>query len=507
MSQTESENSKCFKNPVIKHLIDLYQPIAALNYFNYLAGWDTETYMPMHGMHARGSASAQLAVEIQNKYLDPEFQKALANANKEKDLNDYERNTLRVLNHISDSYNKLPASFIKEYTELTAKTSTIWAEARRHENVAEFLPWLEKIFALTRKRAEYLGIKTEAYDVIFADYELGLDAKLLHKYMADMKAFLLTIDLNSKKLTKSDYFSNKPYNISKMAEVNLKVLKLLGYDPTRMRLDVSTHPFSLFLAPDDIRLTTKYPEFDFTGTLLPCIHEFGHGLFSSNVNRELAHSPLWPETSYALHESQSRFWENMIARSKGFVLAFLEDFKDAHIGISENGFNAKTVLEYLNHVKPSLVRVEADEISYHWHIIIRYEIERDILNGKLAVKDVESAWNSKYQEYLGITPSKPSLGVLQDIHWSFGSIGYFPTYSMGSTTSAMFREKLIADTGFDFNAKLTHDQIKVLNDWFKENVQQYAGTYSLEEIWDKVAGEKFSANPWIKYIKNKYQIA
>lgn len=495
-----------FTNKVVLELIDLYQPIAALNYFNYLSGWDTETYMPASGIYGRSKATSLLALEIQAKYLSKEFQDCLKTANKQKKLNDFEKSILKTVSYTSDCYTKLPVAFVKEFSEVVTKASTIWAEARKNESVAEFLPVLEQIFALTKQKAEYLGYETDPYEAIFAEYELGMSPQVLDDYMREIKDFLLTIDLNSVNFPKSDLFTDKSYNVSKMEETNYKVLMFLGFDPSRFRLDISTHPFSLFLTADDIRLTTRYPEFDFSSSFMPVIHEYGHGFFSSNVDRQLATTPLWPETSYALHESQSRFWENILGRSRGFLVNFMDEFQEVHLGISKFDFNIDDVWNYLNRVNPSLVRVDADEISYHWHIIIRYELEKDILNGKLAVKDIEKAWNNKYQEYLGITPPRPSLGVLQDIHWSFGSIGYFPTYSMGTATAAMIREKLLQDIDLDFNSRIDISKMHEMNVWFKENIHQYAGAYSLEDVWERLAGTKLSAKPWIKYIKEKYQI-
>lgn len=503
----KDEKKEYFSNSSIKEILKLYQPLAAFSYFENLCGWDTETYMPQRGIQARSKASSMLALEIQKKFKDQKFQVSLIKANTEKNLNDYEKSVLRFLNHLNNHYTKLPAKFVADYAELKAKASTIWAEARKDESVAIFLPILEEIFKYSKKKAEYLGYTKEPYEALFADYEIGMDYAQLANYMNEIKEFLLTIDLNNLNLPKSDIFIAKKYNTSLMQEVNLKILKYLGYDPTRFRLDVSTHPFSLFLSPDDIRLTTRYPEFDFTSSFMPVIHEFGHGFFASNVDSALSQSPLWPETSYSLHESQSRFWENIIGRSKGFLVNFIDEFQEVHLGIDEHKFTTDDVWQYLNRIKPSLIRVDADEISYHWHIIIRYELERDIMNSKLAVKDIEAAWNNKYQQYLGITPPRPSLGVLQDIHWSFGSVGYFPTYSMGSATAAMFKNELEKDISIDFEKRITSDKIYELNEWFRKKIQKFAGTYSLNEVWQRMGYQKVSAKPWIKYIKNKYKIS
>lgn len=490
-----------FDNPTIKLLLDNYRPVWSLMYANHLINWDTETYMPSKGVNSRSKVLADLNLAIQRQLLDKEFLSILKQANEISDLNIYEQKSLYYLNKSIDQYLKLPAQFISEWSELIGVTSVVWAEARKKNDYDLFEPYLAKIFQMTRKKAEYLNPSANVYDVIFDTYEDGMDSEELDKYFSQLKSYLNKVPI--KKLANKNYIDleKEPYSLKKMQELNNKVLDFLGHDPLRFRLDVSAHPFSLFLSPHDLRITTRYPKSGFNTSLMPTVHEFGHALFASNVDEELEATPLWPDTSYALHESQSRFWENILGRSRGFIKYFIKDLRSLNPKFKD--LDVEDFYDFLNHVKPSLIRVEADEITYHYHILIRYEIERALLDGEIDTKEAPNYWNKAYEKYLGITPANYAEGILQDIHWSFGSIGYFPTYSLGSTLAAMWDDKLRKDLNIDYD-QLDEKEIARINGWFRDNIHQYAGMYSLEESSLRVCKEEFSAKKWQSYINKKY---
>lgn len=492
-----------FNDPTIKLLLRNYRSVWALMYSANLINWDTETYMPHKGIDSRSRILSDLNLSIQKQLLDKEFLTILDEAEKIDDLNEYESKTVYYLQKTVDQYQKLPPKFISLWSELIGKASTIWAKARKENDYDLFEPYLNKIFELTRQRADYLGFNVEAYDAIFDMYEDGFTTKELLTYFQELKIFLKRIDLSSLNKNINIDIGNSIYSKVKMKALNERVLKFLGHDPTRFRLDTSSHPFSLFLSPDDIRLTTRYPKVDFTASLLPTIHEFGHGLFASNTEKEFEATPLWPDTSYALHESLSRYWENIIGRSKGFSIKFLKDIQ----GLNKEfkGISYEDIYNYLNRIKPSLIRVDADEITYHYHIIIRFEIERALINKELNTKDASGYWDELYKKYLGIKPKNHSEGILQDIHWAFGSVGYFPTYSLGSTLSAIWDKRLRKELNIDYEV-LDKKEINDINKWFKHNIHEHAGMYNLEEITQKAGGCKFSSKPWQDYIVKKYGI-
>lgn len=490
-----------FENPTIQLLLDKYRSIWSLIYADTLINWDTETYMPEMGVKSRGKVLADINCLVQKIILEKEFTDLIIASEKEKSLNDFEKRAIYRLNKSVKQYQLLPAEFIKEWSELIAQASTIWAKAKRENNYDIFEPYLKKIFELTRKRAKYLDPTKDVYDSVFDQYEDGMTSIELDKYFSELKTFLNNIDLKKVASKSKIDLSQDKYSKVKMRKLNNKVLDYLGQDKKRFRIDTSMHPFSLFLSPDDIRITTSYPDYDFTCSLFPTIHEFGHGLFASNVDKNLEGTPLWPETSYALHESLSRYWENFIGRSRGFVKYFYKDF--IKLNKVYSSYKVDDFYSYFNKVEPSLIRVEADEITYHYHIIIRYEVEKALLNNEITTKEAPKLWNKLYKKYLGIEPKNYSEGILQDVHWAFGSIGYFPTYSLGSTLSAIWDKKMKKDIGTDFQT-LEVSEIKNINKWFKNKIHVYGGAYNLEEISLKAGDQKFSSKPWQEYIKTKY---
>jgi carboxypeptidase Taq len=492
------------QNKKIIEIISSYEKIWSLNYLNTLVGWDTETYMPEEGVEPRGRVMSNLSGLIQDSILDKKFIGLVRKAQDEKGLNVYENKILQVLDKQLSYYQKLPKEFVKEYSMLISSASTIWSKAKQENILSKFLPVLEKIFDMTRQRAEYLGYEKDPYEAIFKEYEDDFTVSDLDEYFASMKKFLGKIDF-AKVTNKFEVdIKDSSYDKEKMIILNNQILEFLSVSPKNFRIDVSAHPFSLFLGLNDIRMTTNYSKKDFTAALLPTIHEFGHGLFASQSQKELEYTPLWPECSYALHESQSRFWENMISRNIGFVRRFSPDFKELNMKFQD--LTPLDFYEQFNEIKPTLIRTQADEITYHYHIMIRYEIERDLLNKNIKISEVPEIWDQKYQKYLGIKPTNYSDGFLQDIHWAFGSIGYFPTYSLGSVTSAIWYELIEKDLQLSKKECFTIEDIIKVKEWLKNNINKYAGTYNLKEITKKVSGNDFSTDAWEKYIIKKYPI-
>ena len=492
------------KNSIIKKIIQKYEKIWSLNYLNSIVGWDTETYMPNAGILARSKVLSNLSSLVQDLYLDSELLNLLDEVRGLSSLNIYERKIIHVLDKQIEIFQKLPKKFVMEFSDLIAGASTTWALAKEKNDLGIFLPSLDKIFDKTRQKADFLGYKNEPYEAIFEQYEEDFSIKDLDSYFDELKKFLEKIDLKNVEFKYSKDFKKVDYNKKNMKDLNSKVLDFFGEDRSNFRIDVSSHPFSIFMSLGDIRLTTNYQKFDFTSSFFPTIHEFGHGLYASQSNTELEYTPLWPETSYVLHESQSRFWENMIGKSRNFIEVFINDFRE--LSPQFKNYSVEDFYQNFNAVEPSLIRTQADEITYHFHILIRYEIEKALLNNEIKVSEVNELWNSKYKQYLGIIPANYSDGLLQDIHWSFGSIGYFPTYSLGSALSAIWLESVEKDLQWNKIKNLTKGNIDELKIWLKNNIHQYAGTYTFNEMTLKVSDKDFSIKPWEKYIKAKYKL-
>ena len=291
------------------------------------------------------------------------------------------------------------------------------------------------------------------------------------------------------------------YDIEKMKELNMKILKMIHGNEDNLRLDISTHPFTVSMGPGDVRITTRYLGKDFAGSYSSTIHEFGHALYELQLGKELEYTPLTP-TSLVLHESQSRFWENVLGKSKEFISIFHKDIMK--LDKSMGKYSIDEIYRHLNKVKPSLIRTESDEVTYHLHVIIRFEIEKALIEGKVKVKDLPRVWGDKYEEYLGIRPKNDREGVLQDSHWSGGSIGYFPTYSLGTSTSILWKNALEKDEG-NVQTLVKKKDFGTIKKWLKKSIHQYGSTYVFNDMVKKVTGKHFSPISLLDYLEEKYK--
>jgi len=495
------------KDRIIKRLLQEYQNIWALIYFLNLAEWDTETYMPEGGSQIRGIASARLYVLIQKELTDKKFIYLVKTASDLEKLNDFEKGIVRILKKNVDRYLKLPKEFLHAYTALTTSSSKMWAKAKQKNDFGLFAQVLEKIFTMTRQKADYLGYKSHPYDALLDEYEQGITTSDLDDFFEKIKSFLLVnYQENFKKgLQSHSQIEDKTYDVKIMKRINEKVLNYFNTDYQYLRLDKSSHPFTSVMSIQDTRITTRYPEVNFINSLYSTIHEYGHALYTLQHNPEIELSPLFTENSLGLHESQSRFWENHIGKSKTFLRLIVGDLRKLNINFKK--FQIDDFYREITTVRPSLIRTEADEVTYNLHIIIRYEVEKALLNGSVKISELVELWNSKYFEYLGIKPTNMSTGILQDIHWSCGLIGYFPTYALGTVLSSIWRNQL------EFSLKTPLENliksisgIKKIKKWLGINIHQYGYTYPLEELVVKITGAKFSPEHWQKYLLKKYPV-
>lgn len=472
-----------FKNKTILSILDYYKNLWALSYTSGVAHWDLETYMPEKGIEHRAQAMGRLATIRQKMFLDKSFVKLIHKASNEKELSDEERGVVRVLLRSLKFYEKVPSDFIENFKKLTNTATVVWREAKQKVDFKLFEPYLKKIFDENRKMADYLGYIESPYDALMDLFEDGLVVSKVEPFFDEIRKPLKDL-LN--KIVKSDkYFEHHPletakYDKAKMKVLNDKVLKYLWEDYGKnFRLDESSHPFTTSFSKFDTRITTWYHNTDFARSLLAVVHEFGHALYDLQCADELQMTPIEGGSSLVIHESQSRYWENHIGRSKEFITRFKKDF-DNVLGKS---FSTNEYYAYFNKVRPSLLRVEADEVTYHFHIMLRFEIEKEMIEGKIKTKDIKEVWNNKMKEYLGVVPKKDSEGVLQDIHWSGGSVGYFPTYSLGTFLSANWQGK---------------DKT-----WLKNNIHKYGSTYTLEDLLKKNK-MKFDPKINLEYLEDKY---
>jgi len=453
--------------------------------------------MPQKGASARGEALGRLSVIRQKMFLDKDFVALLHAASGLEHLTDQERGVVRILLRSLKYYEKLPPKFIEDFERLTNTATVIWREAKEKNDFKIFEKSLSKIFDMNKQAAEYLGYTDSPYDALLDQYEEGLTVEKVGPFFAEIREPLETL---LEKIKRSDLFqSTHPlesakYDKQKMSELNDKVLKYLWKDfGQNFRLDTSAHPFTTSFSNQDTRITTWYHERDFGRSLLAVIHEFGHALYDLQSAPELEMTPVGGGSSLVTHESQSRFWENFVGRSEEFIEKFLPDINNTVHG---SPFTVHDVYSYINKVRPSLLRVEADEVTYHFHIMLRFEIERGLIEGRFKISDLREIWNSKIKEYLGIVPKNDSEGVLQDIHWSGGTVGYFPTYSLGTFLGTQFEQEIV-------NCKLKIVNYEDIKLWLRDHVHQYGSTYTLEDL---LAKNKMRFDPGVnlKYLEEKY---
>ncbi len=487
--------AKAFSNKTILSILDYYKDLWALSYASGVTHWDLETYMPSKGVNARGEALGRLSTIRQKLFLNKDFVSLIHKAEKEKNLNDSEKAVVRILLRSLKFYEKLPSKFIEEFENLTNKATVVWREAKTKNDFKLFQPYLTKIFDYNKKAADHLSYTKTPYDALLDLFEEGLDVETVDSFFSEIKSplkELLTKIKSSKNYLNIHPLENTKYDKKKLEELNIKVLKTFWSDFDRFRLDVSAHPFTTSFGNSDTRITTWYHGVDFSRSLLATIHEFGHALYDLQSPDELEMTPIAGGSSLVIHESQSRFWENFVGRSIPFIKSFKKDF-EAVVG---KKLSEEEVYMYFNKVSPGMLRVEADEVTYHFHIMLRFEIEKGIIEGKLKVKDLPEIWNSKMRDYLGITPKKHSEGVLQDIHWSGGSVGYFPTYSMGTFLGAMWEEKLSKEL-----KTMNYTKIK---SWLNDHIHKYATVYELKDILKINGLKKLDPKVNLDYLNKKY---
>ncbi len=494
-----------FENPVIKELLSKVRVLWALRHATNLMAWDTETYMPREGSTERAIASGELSVLSQQLILRPEVVELVEKAEKQEDLNDYEKGVIRVLKRSIKIAKALPPKLVYELAKTSQEAVVVWREARKKNDFNMFKPYLEKIVDLNREAAEYLGYEEHPYDALLDLYEEGLrtrDVDSIFNVLEPGMKKLLDEILSSGAFPREHKLEYIKYDQSAMEKVNLEVLKILGFPlGTRARLDISAHPFTQHMGIKDVRITTRYEGIDFKRTLFSVIHEFGHALYELQIDERLMATPLASGVSLGIHESQSRFWENIVGRSMSFVKAIypiLSKYLD-FIG----DYSVDDIYTYFNVVKPSLIRVDADEVTYNFHILLRFKIEKNLLTKEIKVDELPEIWSNEMDRLLGVKPKTYSEGVLQDIHWSMGSIGYFPTYTIGNIVAAQIRHYILKDIP-DFYEKIEKLEFKEIREYLREKIHKWGSTYEPKELLKRSFGEEINPQYFIDYIKEKY---
>jgi carboxypeptidase Taq len=479
------------------------QKIADVKYASAVLQWDQETYLPPKGNDLRGRQIATLSEIAHQQFTDEKMGAILFELNSREDLLPAEKRNVELSLEDYNRNKKLSSDFVRKMSEQVNQSYHAWTKAVGENSFATFQQPLHELIQMKKQEADLLGYENHPYNALMNDYDKGLTVSTVDKIFADLKPQLLElIDSIKNKVPVDNSFLHQNFNKQGQWEFGIEILKRMGFDFDAGRQDISMHPFTTNFSSMDVRVTTRIDEHDFGNMTWSCIHEGGHALYEQGLPAEQYGLPLGEYCSLSIHESQSRLWENCIGRGLPF---WQYNFKLLNTLFPEQLKNISINQFYkgINKVAPSLIRTEADELTYHFHVMIRYEIEKMLIEGNIATKDIPAYWNEHYQKYLGVSVPDDKRGCLQDIHWSHGSFGYFATYSLGSMYAAQLyaaiekeKSSIEKDLAIGNNAEI--------HSWLKTNIYQYGRSYSSEDICKKATGESLQSKYFIRYATKKY---
>ncbi|AGC47889.1 thermostable carboxypeptidase 1 [Myxococcus stipitatus DSM 14675] len=472
-----------------------------------LATWDQEIYLPARAGPARAHQLSTLQGIHHERLVDPRLGDALEKAATEAGLTDDERAMVEVLRREREREVRVPAALVRALAEAQSQGLHAWREARQERKFARFQPALHRLLSLRREQADAYGHDGERYDALLEGYEPGMRVARLTPVLSTLREHLIPMvgTLSGTARKAPDLFDGRRYDKDAQWRFTLRLLKDIGFDLEAGRQDLSIHPFTGGTHALDVRLTTRVDETNPLSAIFSTIHEAGHGLFEQGFAPEHHRTPLAAAPSMGLHESQSRLWENLVGRSRAFwehYFPLLRDsFPEALAGVDVEDF-----LAAVNAVRPSLIRTESDEVTYNLHIAVRYELELLLIRDELPLDELPAAWNARMERYLGVTPPDDTQGVLQDIHWAWGELGYFPTYSLGNLYAAsLYRAAERALPGLE--GQLRQGHLLPLRDWLRENIHHHGFRLPAEERVRAVTGQGLTDADFLGYLRTKYGVA
>ncbi len=484
--------------------MDRLSQIKGLEYAGNIVYWDLATGAGSRGIDARSrsfgvlSSQAQIMMTSEDSIKDLVFLESHMDQLDEKDVL-----IIKEARYQLDRISKIPVDEYRAYTELTSKSTVVWEEAKEKSDFEMFAPYLEKIVAYKRKFSDYFGYQDHPYNAHLEDFERGMTVKTLDVFFSELKETIVAIvkAIGEKNQQPMDDFLFLSYPVENQKLVAENILYSMGFDKTAGELKESEHPFTMGLDVDDVRLTTHYYQNHLTSALFSTIHEGGHGIYEQNFAEDIAGTILADGTSAGIHESQSRLYENNLGRSEAFWSYFYPDLQ-TKFKKQLDRVSLPLFISAINKAEPSFIRVEADELTYSLHIMVRYELEKALIEGSLEVKDLKQAWNDKMKDYLGIVPETDAKGVLQDVHWSDGLFGYFPSYALGNAYAAQI--EIALKKAVDVDVCLASGQFDPIKEWLTEHVHKYGMTKTADEVIEIACGETFNAKYYAEYLKNKF---
>ncbi len=485
-------------------LMDKMKEIDLIEQIGGLLSWDQEVMMPPNASTLRAEQLAWLSSSGHLKMTDLRIGELLMELENNEKLNEVQSGNLRLIRKSYDKATKLPTKFVIEMAKHRSKSMVTWTEARAKNDFSIFRDDLKKMIDLVRQEADYLGYEELRYDALLDNYESGLTVSRLDPLFTNLResvAPLIKSVMDSGKRPIMEWVERSTWIQQGQEFLSQKVSESIGFNFDAGRRDASTHPFCGGPNPDDVRWTTRYSATEPFGSLYGSMHETGHGLYEQGRPRALDFQPAGKANGLGIHESQSRLWENQIGRSLAFcewsLPLWAESFPDNMIDVTP-----EDLWRSVNLIEPSLIRVEADEATYNLHIMIRYEIEKMLISGDIEVDDLPKVWNNMYEEFLGVIPPNDTLGVLQDVHWSMGAFGYFPTYTLGNLYSAQLLTTARKDLG-DLESQIKEGDFLPLLDWMRENIHSRGSILEPALLIEEATGSPPSSDEFIDYLKNK----
>ncbi len=472
-----------------------------------LLAWDLRTGAPKKGANQRSEVIGTLSAEVFSLSTSQEMDDYLARLREEDvyaNLDDITRKTVDECYKEYERNEKIPKDEYKEYVLLQSQTETLWEEAKEKSDFEMFRPNLEKLVAFKKKFVGYWGYNKHPYNTLLDDYEPGIYVDTLDQVFGELRDHLIPLVkgvTESARQPRTDFLFHS-FPKAQQRDLSLHILNEIGYDFAAGRLDETVHPFAIGINPNDVRITTKYNEHDFRVSLFGTIHECGHALYEQNISKDLIGTPLCDGTSMGIHESQSLFWEKFVGQSYGFWkrnYPVIKRYTDQFDQVSLDEFYFA-----INEAKPSFIRIESDELTYCLHIILRYELEKALMEDQLTVKDLPGAWNEKMEQYLGVRPANDGEGVLQDVHWSFGAFGYFPSYALGYIYAAQIKEALHQEVK-NFDELIRSGNYAPIRSWLTEHIHQYGKLKQPSQMIKDITGTGIDSGPLVRYLEEKYR--
>lgn len=495
------------KKSELDSLMDQVYTLHDLDKAEALLRWDRQVNMPPGGNQARTQQLTTLGQIRHASFTSNEMGDKIEAAAAELNGTGYDSNEASLIRYLRYHYEKarkLPAEFVKKRTEVSGEAVIVWEKAREENDFPSFQPWLEKIIGLCQEMAGYYGYEAEPYDALLDDYERDAKTADVRAIFEAAKEALLPLReaISHRVDLIDDALLYRHYDVAKQKEFAHYIAEAVGYDFSRGHLGTAVHPFATSFSRDDARITARWYENFLAPALFGTLHESGHAMYEQGTHPDLARTPLARGTSMGIHESQSRMVENVIGRSLGFWQRHfprLQETFPEQLG----GETADTFHKAVNKIQPSLIRVEADEVTYNLHIMLRFELEQAMLNGDLKAADLPTAWNDKMQELIGVVPHNDSDGCLQDIHWSSPSFGYFPTYALGNLYAAQFFEAAVEQNP-SIKSEYEDGQVDGLLNWLRENIHQHGRKYTSSELVLRATGKPLTHEAFTRYVWDKF---